>query len=251
MKTVLKVEGVCMRYGDTEVLHDFSLEIEKGYIYGLLGPNGSGKTTALHVISGLIKPTVGKVKIHGIDISDKISRQHIGFAPDDLPLPFALTGNEYLNFHHSMRGQNNTKAAHILAEAFGISKDLKKVIEEYSHGMKRKIQLVSAVCHVPDLLILDEPFRGLDPDAANILQNMMKDFVDSGRSILVATHDMYRAQEECDYVTILQHGRTLSKGKPSELINQQEVFSLEEYFLEKTGLRKKNLIQRNAIKNIF
>ncbi|MCM6762579.1 ABC transporter ATP-binding protein [Rathayibacter sp. ZW T2_19] len=233
---ILEVDGITKSYGAGTVLADVSLAIAEGVVHGLLGPNGSGKSTGLHILTGLIEADRGTVRIRGVDISRKPSRRHVGFAPDDLPLPDSLTGTEYLSFHDAMRSRDDRARSRVLVEALGLSADLDKQVGRYSHGMKRKIQIVAALAHEPDLLVLDEPFRGLDPDAASVLGTVIRSFAASGRAVLLATHDLLRAERDCDDVTVLHRGRVLATGAPRSLIGARpRVQDLEGLFLELTG----------------
>ncbi len=233
---LLQVARVSKRYRKTLALHEVSFDLASGGIYGLLGPNGSGKTTCLHLITGLIQPTRGTITLGGIAVQDKRSRFLLGFAPDDLPLPASLTGREYLDLHDRLRGRDDRHRAQALAAALGIDDDLHRQISEYSHGMKRKIQIIAAAMHRPELLILDEPFRGLDPDSAFVLRDLMESFTASGRTILIATHDMLRAERDCRTVFILHKGELLDSGPPVGLRKKYGASDMETVFLEATGV---------------
>jgi ABC-2 type transport system ATP-binding protein len=218
----------------------------------LLGPNGSGKTTSLHILTGLITADQGTVTVCEEPIESKESRSKMGFAPDDLPLPGTLTGREYLDFHDAMRSRHDRLRAAQLIRALGLSRDLDKQINQYSHGMKRKIQVVAALSHAPEVLILDEPFRGLDPDAAAVLRNLITSFARSGRAVLIATHDMLRAERDCDRVTILSKGITVASGSPRDLVeNTPAALDLEGVFLNVTGLQIDNQARQDSIEFLF
>ncbi|WP_295127340.1 ABC transporter ATP-binding protein [uncultured Leifsonia sp.] len=223
-------------YGHNRVLDAVTLAVGPGEIHGLLGPNGSGKTTCLHILTGLIAADEGSACIEGINVARKESRHLFGFAPDDLPLPGALTGREFLRFHDALRGRDDSARANQFAELLGIDGALDQPVAEYSHGMQRKLQVIGAVMHDPELLILDEPFRGLDPEAAATLRAMIIAFAESGRAVLIATHDMLRAERDCDAVTILSSGRIVAVGAPQQLIEDQPAASsLEDVFMHVTG----------------
>lgn len=247
---ILDVQGIGKSYRRAPVLVDFSLEVTAGEIHGLLGPNGSGKTTCLHVITGLIGADSGAVVIDGVSIVDKRSRRSFGFAPDDLPLPEALTGRELLAFHDALRGRDDRDRAAEFAELLGLDEALDRPVAEYSHGMQRKVQLIAATMHDPDLLILDEPFRGLDPEASATLRILITAFAASGRAVLIATHDMLRAERDCDRVTILSTGRTVATGSPQQLIRARAgAATLENVFMAATG-RAETATQRAAAMSI-
>ncbi|WP_164842382.1 ABC transporter ATP-binding protein [Actinoplanes solisilvae] len=233
---VLAVSGLTKRYGHRTALDEVSFALTRGEVHGVLGPNGSGKTTCLHLVTGLLAPDAGEVLLNGVPVQDKKSRDFLGMAPDDLPMPASLTGQEYLDFHDRLRGRDDSVTAADLAWAFGLAEDLGRQIAEYSHGMKRKLQVIAAVMHFPDLLILDEPFRGLDPDAAVTLRKLITSYAGHGGAVLIATHDMLRAQRDCDRVTILHAGAVVAEGSPAQLQHRYSVDTLEEAFLVTTGL---------------
>ncbi|NQX27775.1 ABC transporter ATP-binding protein [Microbacteriaceae bacterium VKM Ac-2854] len=252
MDRVLDVFNITKRYGEVAAIDNFSLTVERGQIHGLLGPNGSGKTTSLHIVTGLLRADSGTVTICGEPIESKKSRAYMGFAPDDLPLPGSLTGREYLAFHDAMRSRHDRLRAAELIRALGLGKDLNKQIAQYSHGMKRKVQVIAALVHQPDVLILDEPFRGLDPDAAAVLRSLIVSFARSGRAVLIATHDLLRAERDCDQVTILSKGATVATGSPQALVlGCKAAENLEDVFLTVTGLRSDNLFRQESIELLF
>lgn len=252
MVDVLEVSNVMKRYGRDSVVKDFSLSLGPGCIHGLLGPNGSGKTTTLHIIAGLLRPDEGMVTVCGETILDKSSRRHFGFAPDDLPLPKSLTGREYLRFHDAMRERDDQKRAGTLIGALDLGAALDRTIDQYSHGMKRKLQVIAALAHEPALLILDEPFRGLDPEASAILLELLHRFTESGRTVLMATHDMLRAQRDCHDVTILSGGDVVGRGKPDDLVTvTPDASNLEDVFMHVTGRREGKLARQASLEGIF
>lgn len=195
-----------------------------------------------------VRSTSYRVEINGVPIEDKASRQWIGFAPDDLPLPLSLTGSEYLDLHHRLRKRDDREVAGQFAEVLGLTTAFGRSISGYSHGMKRKLQLIAAIMHSPDLLILDEPFRGLDPEAASVLRDLLKMFADSGGAVLIATHDMLRAELDCDRVLILNNGESAALGSPADLKTQHGgLDTLEAVFLHATKLDEFQAMRRNQL----
>jgi ABC-2 type transport system ATP-binding protein len=234
----LAVDQVSKRFRDLWAVDRVSFRVRPGETFGLLGPNGSGKSTTLHMVTGLLRPTSGAIRLCGVAVGSKESRRHLGFAPDDLPLPVALTGEEYLALHRRLRGEESDRADLAIAEALGLAGHLDKLLGEYSHGMKRKLQLTAALSHRPNLLVLDEPYRGLDPESSALLRSTLNVFTSRGGSVVVATHDMLRAELGCDEVAILHRGRVAVVGAPELLCAQFGVAGLEEVFLISTGIRE-------------
>lgn len=236
MDDILDAHALTKRYRRATVLDDVSITIAAGTIHGLLGPNGSGKTTCLHLITGLLAPDDGTAIVGGVDVASPASRRLFGFAPDDLPLPGALTGREYLALHDALRGRDDRARASELGELLRIDDALERPVGDYSHGMRRKLQLVAAVMHDPLLLVLDEPFRGLDPESAIALRALLVAFARSGRAVLVATHDLLRAERDCAEVTILDRGAVVAAGPPTALLaSRPGAATLDDVFLEVTG----------------
>lgn len=246
---VLAVKAISKSFNGRRALSDFSVTVRPGGIHGLLGSNGSGKSTALHIITGIIDPDQGSVLHHGVPVSQAAARSRVGIAPDDLPLPQSLTGREYLRLHDSLRRRDDAARALTFARVLRIRSALDKPISSYSHGMKRKVQLVCALMHEPSLLLLDEPFRGLDPDTAEILQMCLSLFTESGGAVLMATHDLLRAEAHCDRVTMLDDGVTVASGALPDLLLQHG--SLGRCFSASTR-RASSLAARNEkIRHLF
>ncbi len=234
--STLVVDGLGRRFGTHEAVSSLSFTVEAGEQVGLLGPNGSGKTTTLHMLVGLLEPSAGTIRILGDPPSDPVIRRRVGVAPDDLALPGTLTGAEYLGLHAELRGGGPDAMAETLIELLVLGRHLHRPLGDYSHGMKRKLQLIAAVSHRPILVILDEPHRGLDPEASAILSNLLTLLRQAGTAVLVATHDLLRAERDCDRVVILHEGRTVAEGRPADLCRQAGKPDLEAAFLRLTGL---------------
>lgn len=244
MSVLLTARNLRKEYGSFVALADFSLDVRSGAVHGLLGPNGSGKTTCLYLLTGLVPPTGGTVAVAGIPITDKASRTKYGFAPDDLPMPSGLTGGEYLAWLDRLRRRQDQARALQLVEAFGLQDSLWRPIGEYSHGMRRKLQVIGAIMHSPEVLFLDEPFRGLDPAAAVGLSTCIDVFKENGGAVVVATHDLLRAERDCDTVTILDKGQVIGTGEPTGLrVSATGAATLEAVFLARTGVTDTGLAQ--------
>ncbi|TPX02440.1 ABC transporter ATP-binding protein, partial [Schumannella luteola] len=159
MTVLLDAERISLTRGSRRVLQPVDLRVRAGRSHALLGPNGAGKTTTLGILTGLLPPTTGRVEVDGLDLREPAARALVGYAPDDLPLPAALTGAEYLTLHDRLRRRDDRARAAELCALLGIRDSLARQISEYSHGMRRKLQFVAAVVHDPLVLILDEPYR--------------------------------------------------------------------------------------------
>ncbi|MCU1413131.1 MAG: transporter ATP-binding protein [Microbacteriaceae bacterium] len=224
-------------FGSRVVLHGMSFDIPRGQITGLLGPNGAGKTTLLHILVGLIEPSSGFVFLDGDDRIAADFTRDVGFCADDLPLPELLTGREYLDMVTGIRGLRRRPGAESrLLAGMRLDDAASRLIETYSHGMKRKLQLVAALLHSPSYLVLDEPFRGLDPESSAIMKNLLRTYAARGNGVLISTHDLLVAEQLCTGVLILREGRLLSSASAAELRHADDGATLEESFLRLTGL---------------
>ena len=207
-----------------------------GRIVGLLGPNGSGKSTTLHCITGYHRLSSGGITIAGHPHDTAAAKNRLGFLPDDLPLPESLSGRELLMLHAHLRPGLDLAAAYDLFDVFDLADHLDKYVGDYSHGMKRKLQLVLATAHRPRLLVLDEPLRGLDPEAAILMNTVIERSAGAGNGVLIATHDLFAAERGCDEVVIVSEGRVVTQGAPAELLERHRAANLEALFLALTGI---------------
>lgn len=233
---MLKVDRLRKNYRGVEAVKEVSFRVEGGETYGLLGPNGSGKSTTLHSIVGIVRPTSGSLAICGRPADTVGAKERLGFVPDDLSMPEALTGQEFLRFVGRLYEEENESRTRALVEIFGLGGALGRLIEEYSHGMKKKLQIVAALAHGPRLVILDEPFRGLDPEAAINLRHLLANEKTRGGGILIATHDLLMAQQDCDSIGIISEGKMVIQGPVKELLRNFDTDSLEDVFLKASGL---------------
>jgi ABC-2 type transport system ATP-binding protein len=222
-KRVRAVDGVC-------------LAVRGGEAYGLLGPNGSGKSTTMHALVGIVRPTGGTATICGFDSRSLEARRLLGFVPDDLGMPETLSGWEFLDFVRGLYGVRDRSRAEILTRVLGLEGALGRLIEEYSHGMKKKLRVVAALVHEPRALVLDEPFGGLDPEAVINLKRLISVEKNKGTAVFVATHDLLAAQHYCDRIGILSDGALVAEGTVDRLFERFGSDSLEEVFLKASGL---------------
>ena len=227
---MLRIEHLTKTYGDKKAVDDLSLHIRAGEIYGFIGHNGAGKTTTIKSCCGILQFE----QVDGVSIrEDPIGcKQKIAYLPDNPDLYEFLSGVKYLNFIADVYGvsrQQREQKIREYADLFGLTQDLAQPISAYSHGMKQKLAIISALIHSPRLLIMDEPFVGLDPKAAHELKGIMRGLCDSGSAIFFSTHVLEVAEKLCDKVAIIKGGRLVVSGTMEEVKGQA---SLEDVFLE-------------------
>ncbi len=218
---------------------NINLQIKEGKVVGFLGPNGAGKTTTINMIVGLCKPTAGKILIDGMDIREEPEKvkKIIGFVPDDPLLFEKITGISYLKFIcdvFEVSIEERRKRGGWLLQAFKLLDAIKDPISTYSHGMRQKLALISALIHNPKILILDEPIVGLDPESASILKKIMKRHASKGNVVFFTTHIMEIAEKICDEIAIIDKGKIIFQGTINELRKIKGDKSLEQLFLEVT-----------------
>lgn len=238
----IKLTDLTKSYGKQEALHQLNLNIKQGELFGFLGPNGAGKTTTIKMMTGLLEPTNGTVNIGGIDIwKDPIkAKKIIAYVPDQPDLYPKLTGWDYLQFIASVfripKDTFQTKAKELL-HIFGLTDRADELMEGYSHGMKQKIAICGALVHEPDVIFLDEPTVGLDPNSARTLKNLLRQLCDAGTTVFVSTHILEIAEQMCDRIGIILDGKIIALGTMNELreLEGNADQSLEDIFLELTG----------------
>lgn len=219
--------------GDFRAVDDVSLTIGDGEIFGFIGPNGAGKTTTIKSVVGLIEFEGGSISFDGLDVAKNRNKvkEKIAYIPDNPEIYDNLTGIQYLNFIGdicSLEKDARLKDIEKYADMFGITKNLGDLVSSYSHGMKQKLALISAFIRHPKLLILDEPFVGLDPKASHDVKEVMKNMCEEGNSVFFSTHVLEVAEKLCDKVAIINHGKIVASGTMEEVKGSS---SLEEVFL--------------------
>jgi ABC-2 type transport system ATP-binding protein len=244
---VVQVSNLVKCYGKTKAVDSVSFDVKPGEIFGLLGPNGSGKSSALHCITGILPFDAGNIHIRGVRHDTPEAKMSLGFVADDLSLPISLTGAEFLRFCEKMQPRTDLEWRSFLVDELSLTAHLGKFMAEYSHGMKRKIQLISALAHMPRLLILDEPYRGLDPEASVLLRELVATFAQRGGAVLVATHDLLAAEAYFDCVCIMSAGASVALGEPRQLSEASNCATLEQLFLQVVGLEESTLLSRDRI----
>lgn len=231
---MLKIEHLTKEYGEKKAVDDLSLEIESGEIYGFIGHNGAGKTTTLKSVVGILKFDADEIYIDGesVQVSPLACKKKIAYIPDNPDLYEFMSGIKYLNFIADVYGvgaDQRQEKIRKYADLFEITADLAQPIAAYSHGMKQKLAIISAWLHDPKMIIMDEPFVGLDPKAAHILKGMMRELCDEGGAIFFSTHVLEVAEKLCDKVAIIKGGKLIRCGTMEEVKGDD---SLEDVFLE-------------------
>lgn len=234
---MLQIEHLTKTYGEKKAVDDLSLHILPGEIYGFIGHNGAGKTTTLKSVAGILRFDAGEIRIDGTSIrTDPLAcKRKLAYIPDNPDLYDYMTGIQYLNFIANIFGVSAAERQvriRELAERFELTNDLAQPIAAYSHGMKQKLAIISAWLHAPQLVVMDEPFVGLDPKAAHLLKGMMRELCDRGGAIFFSTHVLEVAEKLCDKVAILRAGKLIRSGTMDEVKGDD---SLEEVFLELEG----------------
>jgi ABC-2 type transport system ATP-binding protein len=240
MTASIMIRDVNKRFGTTDVLKDINLTVEPGQIYGLIGPSGAGKTTLVKIIVGMDRPTEGEVKVLNTSVPNLQLLQKIGYMAQADALYTDLTGEENLAFFASLfslkKSEQQTRI-HYAAGLVNLTADLKKRVQAYSGGMKRRLSLAVALIQDPEILILDEPTVGIDPELRLSIWKELYRLRDAGKTILVTTHVMEEA-EKCDQLAMVRDGSILISGSPAELKEQFSITSLEEVFLQAGGKHK-------------
>ena len=234
---MLQITHLTKTYGEKKAVDDLTLSIAPGEIYGFIGHNGAGKTTTLKAAAGILPFDEGDIRIAGISVRDDplACKKNIAYLPDNPDLYDYMTGAQYLNFIADVFGISAADRRSRIADysaRFELTDDLGGAISGYSHGMKQKLALISAWLHTPKLILMDEPFVGLDPKASHLLKEMMREHCDAGNAIFFSTHVLEVAEKLCDKVAIIRGGRLIRSGT-MEAVRGDD--SLEDVFLELEG----------------
>jgi ABC-2 type transport system ATP-binding protein len=239
---MIRLIGLTKKYGRFTAVDGIDLTVPEGELFGFLGPNGAGKTTTLRMIAGILKPTAGTVEIAGDDIQARPlhAKSRLGFIPDRPYVYEKLTGAEFLRFVAALYGQSGAEVetrADELLELFELTPWKHELVESYSHGMRQKLIISSALVHRPAVIVVDEPMVGLDPRSAKLLKELFRQFVDRGGTVLMSTHTLEVAETMCDRIAIIQKGKIAAYGTMDELREQTSSanMSLEDLFLKITG----------------
>lgn len=234
---MLKINNLSKIYGEKRAVDDLTLHIQPGEIYGFIGHNGAGKTTTIKSVVGILNFDEGEILIDGMSIREKPleCKKIMAYIPDNPDLYEFMTGIQYLNFVADVYGvgaQERTDLIGKYAAEFGIEDSLAMAVSGYSHGMKQKLAIIAALVHSPRLVIMDEPFVGLDPKASFKLKEIMRSICDEGGAIFFSTHVLEVAEKLCDKVAIIKNGKLIRSGTMEEVRGDE---SLESVFLELEG----------------
>jgi ABC-2 type transport system ATP-binding protein len=239
---MLELSGVVKRYGHFEAVKGLDLAVSRGEIFGFLGPNGAGKTTTIRMVAGVLRPTAGRITIGGVDLErdPEAAKAKVGYIPDRPYLYEKLSGGEFLKFVAGLWGREGAEAearADRLLELFALTEWKDELIESYSHGMRQKVLIASALIHQPELIVVDEPMVGLDPRSARLLKDLLRTFAEGGGTVFLSTHTLEVAEALCDRIAIIQGGEIIAAGTMDELRGQAHAGGahLEEIFLKVTG----------------
>ena len=231
---MLNIQHLSKAYGEKKAVDDLSLHIAPGEIYGFIGHNGAGKTTTLKAVAGILNYDEGTILVDGVDNRKNPldCKRRIAYSPDNPDIYDFMTGIKYLNFVADIFGVGSAERQERIrkyADLFELTGDLGQAVATYSHGMKQKLAIISAFIHEPKLILMDEPFVGLDPKAAHILKGMMRELCDKGGAIFFSTHVLEVAEKLCNKVAIIKDGRLIRQGTMEEVKGDT---SLEQVFLE-------------------
>ncbi len=239
---MLQLQDVVKRYGKFTAVEGVTLDVHRGEIFGFLGPNGAGKTTTIRMVAGVLRPTAGRIRVAGEDLLENPERAktRVGYVPDRPFLYEKLSGGEFLRFVSGLWGKDGAEAearANKLLELFNLAPWKDELIESYSHGMRQKLLISSALIHQPQLIVVDEPMVGLDPRSARVLKDLLRAFVGQGGTVFLSTHTLEVAEALCDRIAIISDGKIIALGTLEELRAQAHAGGahLEEIFLKVTG----------------
>jgi ABC-2 type transport system ATP-binding protein len=237
---VIRFEGVTKRFGALTAVHDLTLEVPAGELFGFLGPNGAGKTTTIRMATGMLRPTSGTIRIAGYDVykQGEAARALLGYVPDQPYVYEKLTGREFLLFVADLYRVERTTAsrrADELLHIMDLTEYADQLVESYSHGMRQKLVISSVLIHEPQVLFLDEPTTALDPRSARLVKEILRALCDRGTTVFMTTHVMEIAERMCDRVAITDKGRVVAVGAMDDLRRLRGQESLESIFLSLTG----------------
>jgi len=239
-ETEIVIDKLTKKFEDVTAVDGLSLNIAKAELFGLLGPNGAGKTTTINVLCGLTQPSSGLVKVAGHDILKETAqvKKLIGVCPQETPIYTHLTGRENIELFgnlYEMSREKLKERTERLLQILGLTEDADRRVGKYSGGMKRRLNLIMALIHDPEIAFLDEPTAAMDPQARHAVWEFIKELKKAGKTVILTTHYMEEAQELCDRIGIIDHGKLIALGSPKDLMIKYSCGNLEEVFIQLTG----------------
>jgi len=236
----IQIKGLTKAYADVVAVDDLTLEIWKGELFGLLGPNGSGKTTTINCLCGLTKPTKGTMKVAGMDVETELEnvRAILGISPQETAVYAHLSGRENIEFFGSLYSVPNEELSRnvdSLVKKLGLTEDANRRVSKYSGGMKRRVSIAMALVQDPKVVFLDEPTVTMDPQSRRAMWDVIRELKAKGDTVVLTTHYMEEAEALCDRVGIIDHGKLIELGAPDELKAKYTAKTLEDVFLRLTG----------------
>ena len=238
----IEIENLTKRFEDVTAVDGLNLRIDRGELFGLLGPNGAGKTTVINILAGILDPTGGSAKVGGYHVrkQSKIIKELIGVCPQDTAVYEYLTGRENVELFgnlHVMPREKLKRNADELLDKLGLLGDADRRVGKYSGGMRRRVNLIMALVHDPEILFLDEPTVAMDPQSRHAVWDFIKELKRRNKTVILTTHYMEEAEELCDRVGIIDHGKLIALGSPEQLREKHHAKDLEEVFIQLTGRR--------------
>jgi ABC-2 type transport system ATP-binding protein len=235
---VIAIEHLTKRYGDKTAVDDLSLSVEAGEVFAFLGPNGAGKTTTIKILAGLLRPTEGIVSVAGHDVvrTPEAAKSCMAYVPDEPFLYEKLTGREFLRFVAGLYGLERDETERrigVLAEKFDFAGYMDELCEGYSHGMSQRIVIASALVHEPQVLLIDEPFVGLDPRSGRTLKDTFREMIAGGSAVFLSTHMLELAEELAHRIGVIHHGKMVACGTRDDIGAKEQ--DLEDIFLAMTA----------------
>jgi ABC-2 type transport system ATP-binding protein len=234
------IENLTKRFEDITAVDGLNLEVENGELFGLLGPNGAGKTTTINVLCGLLKPTSGSVKVGGFDVQKERGKvkELIGVSPQETSVYLHLTGKENIELFgnlHAMPRDLLKKNVDELLMKLSLEEHAERRADKYSGGLMRRLNLTMALVHDPEIVFLDEPTVGMDPQSRHAVWDYITDLKKKGKTVILTTHYIEEAEALCDRVAIIDHGKLIALGSPKQLMRKFKAKNLEEVFIQLTG----------------
>ncbi len=239
-EVAISIDNLTKKFEDVTAVDGLSLSVLKAELFGLLGPNGAGKTTTINILCGLTEPSSGTVKVAGYDVRRESAqaKKLIGVCPQETPVYTYLTGRENIELFgnlHEMPKEKLKERSRKLLSILGLSEDADRRVGKYSGGMKRRLNLIMALVHDPEIAFLDEPTVAMDPQSRHAVWEFIKELKKAGRTVILTTHYMEEAEELCDRVGIIDHGKLIALGSPKDLMTKCSAKNLEEVFIQLTG----------------